>query len=252
MVFISMSMRSNDSAEHLRRRVNSVNISSMMGTNQRGEANVLAIPLILAGVLLIASIIFGAWAFTSREDFRLNVEEKIAAAVKVAKQEESVAKDKEHAEADKLPLKPYRGPEPYGSVEVIYPKTWSGYVATGNSSEPLDGYFHPDIVPGLDDKSAAYALRVQVVNQSYSQFVASKNGDVKAKKVTATPFAFAKVPNTVGVRFDGVIVGTGRDALTGSLVAIPLRDKTLKVWTESPQYVADFNTHILPNISFVP
>jgi len=209
------------------------------------------IPLVLAGVVLIAAIVFGSWAFSSREDFRLNVEKKIGTAVKAAKLDEDIAKDKEHAEADKQPFKTYEGAEQYGGIQVMFPKTWSGYVAdTGSTSQPLDGYFHPGVVPNVADTASAFALRVQVVNQSYASIINSMNSSVTTKTVTAAPFAFAKVPSVVGVRFDGAII-SGR-TITGSMVIVPIRDKTLEVWTESPIYMADFNTYILPNIIFSP
>jgi hypothetical protein len=39
---------------------------------------------------------------------------------------------------------------------------------------------------------------------------------------------------------------------TGTMVLLPMRDKTLEIWTEAPAYLADFNTYILPNITFSP
>ncbi|HEX8350307.1 MAG TPA: hypothetical protein VF598_10120 [Hymenobacter sp.] len=224
----------------------------IVGINQRGDMNVLAVPLILAVLLLVGSIVFGAWAFTSREDYRVNVEEKIAIAVKVAKQEEGIAKDKEHAEAEKQPLKSYNGPEAFGSVGVQFPKTWSGYVQDEGGSAPLDTYFHPGVVPSLSAKGKAYALRVQVVEQAYSKVVSDMNKDVAAKKVTAAAYALPKQPKVVGVRFDGAIGGSGKDVITGAMVVMPVRDKTLKIWTESPLFVADFNGFILPNVTFIP
>lgn len=247
----------------LQEQSDSVTISSMktqgskarrrvLRMDQRGDMNVLAVPLILAVLLLIAAIVFGAWAFISREDYRVNVQEKIGVAVKVAKQQEGIAKDKEHAEAEKQPLKGYKGPEAFGSLELQFPKTWSGYVLDNSGNEPLDAYFHPGVVPGISAKGRAYALRVQIVNESYNKVVGGLNKDVVSKKVTAAAYAFPKVPKIVGVRFDGVIGGSGTTPLNGALVVVPLRDKTLKIWTESPLFVADFNGFILPNVSFIP
>jgi len=39
----------------------------------------------------------------------------------------------------------------------------------------------------------------------------------------------------------------------GSMVLVPLRDKTLKIWTEADEtYLKDFNENILPNYTFEP
>jgi hypothetical protein len=221
--------------------------------DQRGEASILMVPLILAVLLLIGAVVFGGWAYSGRQDYKNNVDAKIAVATKNARADEDVIKDKEHAELDKQPLKTYKGPDQYGAVLVSYPKTWSGYVidsGSGTSSMPLDGYFHPNVVPNTGDRSAAFALRVQVANQPYSQVLASFSNDVTSKKVTVTPYAFPRVPKVIGVRIEGTI-DSGRK-LTGVLILVPLRDKTLRVSTESPLYYADFNNLILPNITFSP
>jgi hypothetical protein len=70
----------------------------------------------------------------------------------------------------------------------------------------------------------------------------------KAGKVKVSPFKADKVQNILGSRIDGEINAGQKD----SMIVVPLRDKTLKVWTESDQFVGDFNTVILPNLTFVP
>lgn len=242
-------------SEGLQERAKSFTMSSMTGkfrtTASRGEINILLIPFIFLVLFFIAAAGFGLWAFSERESYRTDVETKIAAAEKVAREEQSIVKDKEHAEADKLPLKSYVGPEPFGSVTVFYPKTWSGYVVdTGTSNQPLDGYFQPGVVPNVGNIGSTFALRVQVVNQQYSKLITTMNSAVNNKTVTATPYAFPRVPSVVGVRFEGTIVPAKK--ITGTMIMVPLRDKTLQVWTESPTYGSDFNTHILPNVTFSP
>ena len=231
-------------------------MSSMIGNsnrhNSRGGVNLLLIPLILLVLFFLGSAAFGYWAYTGRQDYKLNSDKKVAAAVEIAKQNESIVKDKQHAETDKSPLRDYVGPAPFGGVHVSYPKTWSAYVNDSvGGNQPLDGYFHPSVVPSLTDQSSIFALRIQVINQAYTTVLTSLNQLTASKQpTTAVPFSFSKVPTTVGVRFDGAIVQNKK--ITGSMILVPLRDKTLKVWTESPTYLADFNTYILPNISFAP
>jgi hypothetical protein len=38
----------------------------------------------------------------------------------------------------------------------------------------------------------------------------------------------------------------------GTMVILPLRDKTLEVWTESDAYLSDFKNYVLPNLTFSP
>ncbi len=213
--------------------------------------NILLIPLILVSVIFVSTAGFAFWSYTSREDFRLNVNSKIAAAVKIAKEDESIAKDKEHAEIDKNPLRTYIGPEQFGGVHVSYPRTWSGYVSdTGNSNEPLDGYFHPGVVPDISSQTSTFAVRVQVLNQPYAAALDQFDNAITEGELIATPYAFPKVPNVVGVRLDGVL--DAQKKTVGSMMIVPIRDKTLQVWNESPVYTADFTKYILPNITFSP
>jgi len=57
-----------------------------------------------------------------------------------------------------------------------------------------------------------------------------------------------KVPGVIGVKVTGAL-GNGK---SGTMVVIPLRNMTLKLWTEAPSFQQDFNTNILPNLSFAP
>lgn len=213
--------------------------------------NVLVIPLVFMILFFCGAAAFGVWAYSSREDYRTNTESKVAVAVKAAKQAESARKDQEHAELNKLPLDTYAGPEQYGGVQVKYPKTWSGYVdETANSSQPLDGFFQPGIVPSINDQASVFALRIQVVNKSYASVIKSYESSITSNGITASPYAFPKVPSVVGIRFEGSIVQNKK--INGSMVIVPMRDKALLVWTESQIYKSDFENNILPNITFSP
>lgn len=227
-------------------REKSVTMSSMKKLNSQGALNALLIPLILVILLFIGAIGFGIWAFSGREDYRANTQEKIDAAVDIAQQQEASRKDAEFAEKEKLPLKEYSGPAAFGSVVIMYPKTWGAYVSEKQTgTTPVDAYFNPSFVPGTDT-DASYALRAQVVEQSYSQVLRQYDSLVKNAKVSAQPYIPAKVQTVTGMRLDGEIV-PGKQ---GAMVIVPMRDKTLKLWTESPNYLGDFNNIILPNYSF--
>ena len=79
-----------------------------MRNDQKGSVNVTAISLIVTVLFLLVSIGFGAWAFMSREDYKNNVDQKIAAAQEVTKKETETAKDNEFLEKEKQPLKKYQ------------------------------------------------------------------------------------------------------------------------------------------------
>ncbi len=210
----------------------------------------LLVPVIILALLFVGATVFGAWAFTSRSDYKNNSDTKAAIAVATAKQATQASDAKLFAEEAKKPLTTYVGPDAYGSVKVQYPKIWSAYVDTTNVSRPLDAYFHTDYVPSINSKST-YNLRVEVVARSYSAQMSQYGALVKSGKATAAPYAFPKVPSVTGTILTGTVFP---DNITGSgtTILVPLRDKTLRVSMESPSYAPDFNTYILPNLSFSP
>lgn len=221
-------------------------MSVMKRLNQEGHLNALLIPLILVVLLLIGAAGFASWAYMSRQDYKDNTDKKVAAAVTVAEAQTSTKKDNEFVEKEKQPFHSYSGPSAYGSIVVQYPKTWSAFVdEKGSGSTPVDAYFQPIFVPAVD-MQPSYALRVQVVNSAYADVLTSFESLVKAGKVTSSAYIPAKESSVTGVRLDGEIVTKKQ----GSMVVIPLRDKTLKIWTESPDFLNDFNNNILPNYTF--
>lgn len=218
--------------------------------NQNGAA-LGGLLLIVMVVLLMLTAGFGLWAYAGREDYKNNADKKIAAAVEVAKKEASDQKDLEFLEKEKQPFKTYTGPAAYGSLTFQFPKTWSGLVTesakTGDKT-PVDGYFTPGFLPGIGLATTAYALRVQINSVAYEQVLSAFNGPATSGKVKVTPYKPDKVTGALGVKIDGEII----NGKQGSMVVLPLRDKTIQIWTESDQFVGDFNNSILPSLSFVP
>jgi hypothetical protein len=219
----------------------------MKESNQQGSVLVTVLLSVFI-VLFLAAAGLGLWALGSRNDYKNNVDQKVAAAVETAKQQEAAAKDKEFEIKYKNPYRTYTGPAAYGSIKIVYPRDWSAYVdESGKGNYPVDGYFHPATVPGLQS-GASYALRAQVTNTQYSIEVHRFDSYVKTGKVKVTPFSAAKVTGPIGVRVDGEV----QPKEQGSMIILPLRDKTLKIWTEANQYQGDFNTIVLPNLTFEP
>lgn len=226
----------------------------MIKHNQDGAINGLAVSLVFAVLLLIAALAFGGWAFSGRQDYKNNADAKINAAVQVAVQQNSAAKEAAFATAAKNPLSTYNGPETYGSLVVNYPKTWSGYVDDTDQSTPINAYFAPGVVPALSATSSVFALRVQVLDQAYAQVVSaiSNQSGTRQTPPTVKAYTLPKVPQAVGVEVSGALPGSGNDTITGTMVILPLRANTLEIWTEGTQYLSDFNTYILPYFSFSP
>ncbi|MDB5170494.1 MAG: hypothetical protein JWO35_188 [Candidatus Saccharibacteria bacterium] len=225
----------------------------MIKHNQDGAVSGLAISLVFTVLLLIGAIAFGGWAFMSRADYKSNTDSKIEDAVIIAKQQEGSAKDAQFLQDEKKPLRTYKGPEAYGSLEINYPKTWSGYIDDkGKSSSALvDGYFNPSVVPSITDETSVFALRIQVLSQQYSQVlstVKSSTTNGSTAPPTISPYALPKVPGTVGIK----VSGTLPNGKQGTMIVLPLRSQTLEVWAETSQFTPDFEASILPNFSFIP
>lgn len=232
----------------------------MLQQNQTGAVSGAAVSLVVAIVLLVGALVFGGWAFNSRQDYKNHTDAKIAAAVTIAKQQEGTLKDAQFAQAEKNPLTTYNGPEAYGSIIMQYPKTWSGYAAVGNNTNSssngaaVDDYFYPGVVPSTADTSSIFALRLQVLNQPYATVVDQLTNQSQASdSPTIAPYALPKVPGAVGVEITGTLpVSNGSGSKTGVMVIVPLRSETIELWTEGDQFTGDFNNSVLPNFSFSP
>jgi len=220
-------------------------MKQLSGDERGSMATVLSIAFLVVALIGVGS--FAIWAFGGRQDYKNNTEAKIAVAVQANTKTVQAADAITYGQEAKSPLKTYTGPEAFGTVKIVYPKTWSVYVVTTSTSTPVDYYAHPDVVPSVEADTSSFALRVQVVDQKYSAVLQQYISYQQQGKVTVKPYVLAKVPGVTGARLDGQLTENKK----GSIVIVPVRDKTLKIWTESDTYLNDFNTIILPNASFV-
>lgn len=198
--------------------------------------------------LLIGATVFGIWAFTSRSDFKNNSDKISAVAVDKALATQKEQLEKDFLEREKQPFDTFTGPSEQGSVKFQFPKTWEIYAAvvSTNNATPIDAYAHPNYVPGLTG-TTALALRFQVLNQDYATILKTFDSQVKLGTAKVSPIRVAKVQSVLGSRIDGKIDAKN----TGAMVLLPLRDKVLKIWTESNTYVNDFN-QMLTTLEFSP
>lgn len=213
----------------------------MLKLNQKGQFNPLVIPLILSVIFMIAFGVVGLMYYSKFVEQRDNNQPQIEAAVKEAEADQKKQLEAEFVEREKQPNVTYIGPAEFGSVRLTYPKTWSSYVKLSSGRE-VDFYGHPNYVPA--DK-VNYALRMSVTSNEFAQEIKQydgkvKQGDLKARSV--------EVSGTKGVRVDGFLT---KDQEV-SMVVFPLRDKTLRVWTENKDFRKDFDNIIVKKLTFVP
>jgi hypothetical protein len=209
------------------------------------------ISIFILAICFLVAIVFGLWAFSSRSDYKDHSDKKVAAAVKLAEAKGAAEQQAKDAEADKQPYKTYTGSLTYGGVTFNYPKTWSGLVDTSDINEPINGYFHPDVIPGMQSKTPL-SLRVELLAQDYASVVQQVESDVQngaVKAIAYIPPSMDGVANvTPGIRLDGQIT----QDFQGSMVIIKVRDKTLEISTQSNDYLKDFNDTVLASLTFVP
>ncbi|MDQ3123336.1 MAG: hypothetical protein M3Q14_01475 [bacterium] len=212
--------------------------------NQEGS---LLIPFILVFFLLAGSIGFGAWAYMGRQDYKNNVDAKIQEAVAAAEDKLSAEKESEFTEREKSPYRTYQGPIAFGTVRLTYPKTWSAYVDEGNSdSSSVVGYFHPKFVPDIESETS-FALRFEVESTPYDNYMSGVQGAAGSGDVKVSAYRAPKIKSVLGSRVEGEI----DENKQGVMIVLPLRDKTIKIWTEGDSFRGDF-TKILSQLSFVP
>jgi hypothetical protein len=87
-----------------------------------------------------------------------------------------------------------------------------------------------------------------VENNPYNRALTTYDGQLLSGEVRAKAYSLPKVRNVVGTRFDGTI----EQGKQGSVILLPLRDKTIKIISEVPGVVNDFNNIILENLTFNP
>lgn len=210
------------------------------------------LPIFLAVIFLLAALTFGALAFnfynqmvSYRDDYQKRAAVDIAAATEAQKKQ----LEAEFAEKEKSPTRTYQTQGSAASVKIVYPKTWDLYAEEDNQKGTTTNYFNENLVPDTGNKDNTYSLRLDVVDKPYASV--SKTFDSAAKKGTVkiTPYKVAAVSGAeTGVRVDGEV----RNGITGSMVIIPVRDKTIQLWTESDRYIKDFNEIVLKNLTYSP
>lgn len=213
----------------------------MLKLNQKGILNPLIIPLIVSGIVLIIATVMAVVYYGKFVDQRDNNQPVIEAAVQKAEDAQKEKLEADFAEREKLPTRTYTSPAELGSVKLTFPKTWSSYVDLTSNGE-VDYYGHPNYVPAAN---VNYALRMSVIKKAFADETKTyepliKKGDLKATSIQAS--------GVKGSRLDGFF----KKDQEGSMVLFPLRDKTLKVWTENKEFRGDFDNIVLKSLTFVP
>lgn len=217
----------------------------MLMNSQRGSVS--TILAVMFGLLFIITSIFGFWAFSEREKYKNDTDQLIEDAVVIAVQDTETEKDAEFTEREKLPTRTFTASATYGSLSFSYPKTWSVYLEESSSGVVVDVYAHPNVIPGFKSEQP-YALRAEITSTSYEREVEVLERSIENGSLSVAAFRPEKVRSVLGIKATGEI---DRE-VQGAIVLLPLRDRTIKVYTESREFLDDFNSIVVPSLNFVP
>lgn len=191
------------------------------------------IAIIGLSILVIGAGSFGIWAYVNYNQQKTNVDGKVDLAVAEAKKAQSDADEQKFAEREKEPNRQFVGPDDYGRLTFMYPKTWSVYVGRDTSKGgDYEAYLNPISVPPVSTKQQ-YSLRVLIEQNDYDKVVSSyekdvEKGDLKSSAVSANGHN--------GTRLDGNF----SNDIRGSAVIYKIRDKTLTLRTDADTFKPDF------------
>ena len=213
-------------------------LTSNQRGQERGEVNLLVVAVAVLGifVLIFAGLFINSYMTAQNATKNLNA--KRAEAYE-AGQEAGAKTQKESDEAAakaaaQNPYRSYVAPTAFGEFTIKFPKGWSSSVSENlTNSSQVDLIATPDFIKILPNNTVNYALRVALVNNTYSSVKGSYDQQVKNKKAKATS---VKVSGLDGTRYEGQYNQTK----TGIAVLVPVRDKTMVFITENTKYQPEF------------
>ena len=186
------------------------------------------------------------WAYLEKNHYENDTAAIVAEAVNEAKDEQR-SEDKANFEIEyQKPYTKFLAPRDFGAVEFEYPKTWAAYNNRYDKSS-YSVYFYPTLVPTINNKTS-YALRLDISTRGYDETLKTFESQVTNGALNATPIKTAK-DKYEGMRFDGEV---SNDIVNGSVVVFKVRDKTLTLQTDSPDFATQFDEVILPSLTFLP
>lgn len=202
--------------------------------------NTLIETIILVVVCIIAAvaIVFAVYFYMQWNDLNTNFTAEKDRAVAEAQREQREVDDANLQETLKRETVQFTGPDDFGRVNFYYPKIWSVYEAQdGTRNSDYRAYFAPAPVNSLDDEASRYAVRFEILNQSYDDVASQYASMVREGVLTTQPFT-ADNGKITGTRYEGNLT----EAIHGILVIAKVNDKTLLLQTDSSEvYTEDFN-----------
>ncbi|MFZ2560358.1 MAG: hypothetical protein WAW91_01880 [Candidatus Nanoperiomorbaceae bacterium] len=218
--------------------------------DDRGAAGVFIFGMIF---FMLVAVGVGIWGYTQMQKATTAANSRLSYAKQVSDQAvtKAVAAQQDKDAADKVaalkqPFSTFAAPAVFGSVNFQYPKTWSQFVQS-NSGGNFAAYFYPLAVPPVNTDTA-YALRVVITSQPYTQVLQQNQGLVQQGKLTATTL------NTgIGSAAKGMLLqGQFSDKINGLGAFFPVLNGnyTLEIFADDQNFFDDYNNTILPSLKY--
>ena len=205
---------------------------------QRGAANIL---LVTAAFMTITTLALGGTSIYFISEYnqaKTTVDQQKAEAAATARDEQKQADEADFVQRQKEPYRSYSAPLVFGALTIAYPRNWNLYAEErAEAGQQLNLFWNPDLVQSEDTYDGTYSLRTLLERTVYTAAIAKRQSAVEKGELTAEPITVSGIN---GTRYRGRVA----ENHTGILVILPIRDKTLSLWTESTDYANDFNTII--------
>lgn len=197
-----------------------------------------------AFVLFLVTGALALLAYMSFVEQKADVDGRVKLAVAEAKKEQADEDFKKFQEELKNPRVEFVGPDDYGRVSFMYPRTWSVYIdKDGSDRGDYRAYFHTSAVPSISGKDSRYALRLEIINRNFDDVLRQYDSLLKKGDLVSSTPEFNGNPST---RIDGAF---SKD-IRGSVVLMRVRDKTIRLSTDAETFKPDFDT-ILGTVKFI-
>lgn len=190
-------------------------------------------------IIVIAGLsVFSVWLYMQYRDQKDNVDSIAATRSAAAAKKQSETDEKLIENAKNTPYSKFYGPEDYGSLYFLYPRSWSVYVAIDGSASgsTYTAYLNPGSVPPMGEKQQ-FALRITIEQKGYDDVLQTYDKLVKKGKLVSSS---VKINGQTGTRLDGNFT----DDIRGSAVLFKIRDKTLTIRTDANTFEDTFNSLI--------
>ena len=217
----------------------------MKPVRNRGAVNILLVAAVSMTVITLALSGLSIYFISQYNRAKTTVDQQRSEAAAQAREEQKRADEAEFAQRQKEPYRSYSVPSVLGALSISYPRNWNLFAEErAGSGVQLNLFWNPELVQSEDTYSGTYALRAILERVVYTEAIAKRASAVEKGELTAEPVTVSGIN---GTRYRGRVA----ENHTGILVILPVRDKSLSIWTESLDYANDFGA-IVDRLSVSP